>query len=157
MNTTQEHENSSHMAEIELSYKASPLRDRWSISCPEDAYGLLMDIWNDNTLDLKESFYVILLDNSKNCIGWSRISDGGRTASVVDISQVAVTALLGNANSVVLAHNHPSQTNYRKFSTADIQLTKRIKEALKILGITVDDHILVTRSGFLSMRNQGLM
>lgn len=155
MNTTNEHETMSFMAEVQLSYKAPPERNRWSITCPEDAYGLLLDIWNDNTLDLKESFYVILLDNSKNCIGWSRISDGGRTAAIVDVSHVAVTALLANAHSVLLGHNHPS--GCRAYSAADINLTKRIKEALKILGITLEDHILVTREGFESMRTQGLI
>lgn len=144
-----------YMAEVELSYKASPERTRWSICCPEDAYGMLMDIWEDGKLDLKETFYIVLLDNSKNCLGYSKVSEGGKTATIVDVSEIAVTALLGNANSVVLAHNHPSCQNL--FSSADIQLTKRIKEALKILGIAVDDHILVTRDGFVSMRNQGLM
>ena len=144
-----------YMAEVELSYKASPERDHWPVSCPEDAYGMLMDIWDDGRLDLKETFYVLLLDNSKNCLGWSKISEGGKTATIVDVSEVAVTALLGNANSVVLSHNHPSGNNI--FSRSDIQLTKRIKEALKLLGIAVDDHILITRNGFVSMRNQGLI
>ncbi|MBD3617443.1 MAG: JAB domain-containing protein [Gracilimonas sp.] len=155
MNTQTETDKFPYMAEVELTYKASPERTRWSICCPEDAYGMLMDIFPDGRLDLKEIFYLVLLDNSKNCLGFSKISEGGKTATIVDVSEVAVTALLGNANSVVLAHNHPSC--HKKFSTADIQLTKRIKEALKILGIALDDHILVTRDGFVSMRNRGLM
>lgn len=155
MNTQTEINKYPHMAEVQLTYRASPERTRWSICCPEDAHGMLCDIWDDGKLDLKETFYIVLLDNSKNCLGWSKISEGGKKATIVDVSEVAVTALLGNANSVVLAHNHPSCHN--KFSTADIQLTKRIKEALKILGIALDDHILVTRNGFVSMRNQGLI
>ncbi len=144
------------IAEVTLAYKSPvPVETLPTITSPDEAAAYLRSIWDDDLLDLKEQFVVILLDNAKKVLGWSLISSGGSTSTIVDISSIYQVGLLGNAQSIILAHNHPS--GYSKASAADINLTKRAVEAGKLLGIPVDDHIILYRGGYISLRNQGLI
>jgi len=63
--------------------------------------------------------------------------------------------LCHNASSVVLAHNHPSGDP--EPSEADLEITKRIIEAGKIMGIDVLDHIIITKTGFMSFKEKKLI
>lgn len=144
------------IAEVTLSYK-SPVSVETlpQITSPDEAAEYLRSIWDDNLLELKEQFVVVLLDNAKKVLGWNLVSTGGSTATIVDVAAIFQVALLGRANSVILSHSHPSSC--KKPSTSDVRLTKRVVEAGKLLGITVDDHIILYRSGFTSFRDEGLM
>ncbi|HET8866518.1 MAG TPA: JAB domain-containing protein [Gracilimonas sp.] len=144
------------IAEVTLAYKSTvPVETLPKITSPDEAAAYLRSIWDDDHLELKEEFVVVILDNMKHVLGWSLISSGGSTATIVDTAAIFQVALLGKANSIILAHNHPSGN--RKASTADVQLTKRAVEAGKLLGIPVEDHIILYRSGFTSLRNEALM
>jgi len=63
-------------------------------------------------------------------------------------------AVLNEANSIILIHNHPSGND--KASTADIQLTKRLSECGKLLSIPVDDHVIIAGYKFVSLKSEGL-
>lgn len=142
------------MAQVELRYVSEPDQaEQWQLTGPEDVSAFLRSIWNKDTFELREEFYVILLNNAKNVIGWCKTSMGGKTATIVDISQVVTIALLGNACSVVVAHNHPS--GVLKPSQADINLTNRIATALKWHDLTLDDHLILVKQGFYSFRSHG--
>ena len=145
-----------HIAEVTLAYRTPvPVESLPSITSPDEAAAYLRSIWDDDLLELKEQFVVVLLDNMKQVLGWNIVSSGGSTSTIVDIAAIYQVGLLGNAQSLILAHNHPS--GYGKASTADINLTKRAVEAGKLLGIPVDDHIILYRGGYISLRNQGLI
>lgn len=144
------------MAEVELKYKAlksSVKQPR--ISTPEMAASYLRGIWDPGSMELFEDFVVLILNASKRCLGWSRISRGGKTAAIVDPAHVFRVALLGNAHSIICAHCHPSGN--LTFSRADIALTKRLVEAGRMLDIQVEDHILITAHGYKSYREEGLL
>jgi len=144
------------IAEVSLKYKRKPSADGMPrITSPEAAVGLLRSIWNKDTLQLKEEFVVILLSNAKRCLGWSLISSGSSTATIVDPAAVFQVAILGNAQSIILAHNHPS--GQLRASGADINLTNRIKKAGDMLCIKVEDHIILTSDGYMSFQERGLM
>lgn len=102
----------------------------------------------------KETFLVAFLNNAKILTGFQKISDGGKTATIVDPAEVMRQAVLNEANSIILIHNHPSGND--KASTADIQLTKRLAECGKLLSIPVDDHVIVAGYKFVSLRSEGL-
>jgi len=144
------------ISEVALKYKTEmPVEDMPKIECPEDVIILLRSVWDEDTIQLREEFVVILLNNAKKCLGWSRVSIGGASCTIVDIATIFQIALLGNANSIILAHNHPSGS--LKPSTADIQLTNRIKKAGQLLGITVDDHIILSEHKHYSFRRNRLV
>jgi DNA repair protein RadC len=144
------------IAEVSLAYKASqPVETLPTITSPAEAAEYLRSIWDLNTLQLREEFIVILLNNAKKVLGWSRISTGGSTATIVEPSAVFQLALLGKADSIICAHNHPSGN--LKNSQADTLLTRRLKDAGKLLGVALDDHIILTQGGYLSLREEGLI
>jgi len=101
-----------------------------------------------------EVFLVAFLDNAKHLIGYKKISSGGSTSTIVDPPMVLKNALLNEATSIILVHNHPS--GLAKASHADVQLTKRIAKAGQIIGIPVDDHVIIAGNNFVSLRSEEL-
>lgn len=100
-----------------------------------------------------ESSFVLLLNNAMETIGFAKISQGGITSTVVDVRLIAHYAISSLATSIVLAHNHPS--GICKPSEQDIKLTKSIKEGLKLLEISVLDHVILTGNSFYSLADNG--
>lgn len=149
-------EYSDALPEVKVRYECSlNYDDLPDISSPDEAYSYLKEIWDMDTINYREEFIVLLLSNTKKCLGWSKISIGGGTATIVEPAKIYQVALITNAHSIVLAHNHPS--GHMKASTADINLTKRLQEIGKVHGIPVEDHLIIASNGFLSMRSQGLI
>jgi len=150
-------EKSPKLAEVTLSYNTEiPVSQQPQVTSPGRAVELLRSVWGEGQLELREEFLVLLLNNSKRCLGWAKISSGGATATIVDPAAVLRVAILANAQSVLLNHNHPSGN--LEASKADITLTNRIVKSGKLLGVDVADHIILTaRGGYLSFREEGLM
>lgn len=101
-----------------------------------------------------EEFWVMFLNNSNKILFKSQLSKGGMTGTVVDVRMVFKIALEQNATSIILVHNHPS--GKLQPSDADIQITKKIKNAGKELDIPVLDHIIITERGYFSFADEGI-
>jgi DNA repair protein RadC len=123
-----------------------------AITAPAEAAGFLMPKLNHLG---SEVFIVVFLNNAKKLMGYKKISDGGKTATIVDPAAVMKAAILKEASSIILAHNHPSGN--LKESRADVKLTKRLKKSGKLLGITVDDHLIISNGDFISLRTKGVL
>ena len=102
-----------------------------------------------------EEFWVVYLNNANKIIFKAQLSKGGITGTVVDVRLVFKIALEQNAVAIVLAHNHPS--GKLQASEADIQVTKRIKNAGLQLDISVLDHIIVTEHSYFSSADEGIL
>jgi len=96
-------------------------------------------------MDKQEIFSVMALDGASNIIYCKAIHKGTLNQSLVHPREVFSDAILHRAAGIIIAHNHPSNTN--EPSRADIQITQRLKEGGKILGIELLDHIILTPSG----------
>ena len=143
------------VAEVSLKYSSQKSYNEMpTITSPEEAAKFLRGIFDPDTIELREEFYVVLLSNTKQVLGYSKISTGTMNSSLVDPITVFQIAILGNANSILLAHNHPSGN--LKASKADIGLSKRLRDAGKLLGIEVVDHIILTKESYTSMKELGL-
>ena len=98
-----------NVAEVQLSYKSNVKSStRYKINSSQDAYELLTKYFPDDTIEYKESFKVVLLNQSNKVLGIVHISEGGISATYVDVRLILQAALLANATQVILAHNHPS-------------------------------------------------
>src|SRR3990172_1565565 len=117
---------------------------------PEKVYRLIKSKLKDYH---REHFYIIALNSRGHSI--AEISVGSLDTSIVHPREVFAEAIKNKAASVIFAHNHPSGDPAP--SSADLEITKRLVEAGKILGIDVTDHVIVTKDGFLSFREQGLI
>jgi DNA repair protein RadC len=83
------------------------------------------------------------------------ISRGGISGTVADPKLIFAAALKASASSIILAHNHPSGS--LKPSEADIRLTKKLKEGGLYLEIPVLDHIILSKEGYYSFADEGLL
>jgi DNA repair protein RadC len=101
----------------------------------------------------KEHFKLILLNPRNKITGISTISIGTLNASLVHPREVFKDAIAHSAASVVLAHNHPSGDPDP--SEDDIEITKKLVESGKILGIEVIDHIIIGKNDYYSFKAKG--
>ena len=106
-------------------------------------------------IEVFESMYLITLNQGNNIVSVTKISQGGISETVVDIRLVAKYALEGLATSIILAHNHPSGS--LKASSQDINLTKKVQAGMELLDITLLDHLIVTKDGYSSFADEGIM
>jgi len=125
-------------------YKSKELTD------PEKVYRLVKNKLKDFN---KEHFYLISL-NSRN-YSVSEISLGTLDANLVHPREVFSEAIKSKAASVILVHNHPSGN--LEPSENDLHITKILGKAGEILDIKVIDHIIITKSEFLSMKSRNLI
>jgi len=126
-----------------------PKADAKCIGSPQDAYEVFKEI-----IGTEEHLAVIFLDNKNKLIACEIVSSGSRNQSIADPSLVFRPALARNANAVIIAHNHPSGITLP--SMEDMVLTKKIIECGHVLGIPVHDHLIVSHTGFRSIREDGL-
>jgi DNA repair protein RadC len=106
-------------------------------------------------IEIYESFFLLLLNNNNQTIGYAKISQGGVTSTVVDVKIIAKYVVDSLATGIILAHNHPSGN--LNPSSADISITSKVKEAMKLFDVAVLDHIILTADNFYSFANNGLM
>ena len=102
----------------------------------------------------EEYMYMICMNTKNKVIGVFEISHGTVNASLVSPREVFQKALLANAISIILMHNHPSGDCTA--SREDIEVTKRLVEAGKIVGIEVLDHIIVG-DRYSSLKEKGYL
>lgn len=102
----------------------------------------------------EEYMYMICMNTKNRIIGVFEISHGNVNSSIVGTREIFQKALLANAVSIILMHNHPSGDP--KPSREDIEVTKRIVEAGKIIGIQVLDHIIVGDQ-YISLKEKGYL
>ncbi len=143
--------------EITISYKEK-IRTSTStaIKSSTDAGKLLFDNWDKNTIELQETFKVLLLNNSNKVKGVYQLSTGGLTGTLVDIRILFAVVLKSLSVGIILAHNHPS--GKLKASNADIQLTNKIKKAAVYFDVKVLDHLILIPNGeFYSFADNGLI
>lgn len=104
--------------------------------------------------DDREVFFVMCLNTKNHVVAVHRCHIGSLNASIVHPREVFKSAILNNAASVIVAHQHPSGDITP--SMEDISVTKRLAEAGKLLGIEVLDHLVVNNEGrFTSLKERG--
>jgi len=136
--------------ELTRRVQAAELGNRVKIDSPDSAAAFFMPKLRDLT---KEVFLVGFLNNAKILTGYQKISMGGAKSTIVDPAEVLRQAVLNQANSIIVLHNHPSGST--DISKADIRLTKRIANSGKILGIPLDDHLIIAGKRHVSLRRKG--
>jgi len=137
--------------EVKVSYTSKKVGIQ--ISSSKHAYDLLAANWSN--IDYEESFKIILLNRGNRVLGVCRISVGSISATVADPKKIFQTALAANASAVILAHNHPSGNV--KPSLNDQMITNKCKQVGGFLDLPVLDHIVVTKDGYYSFADEGLI
>jgi DNA repair protein RadC len=140
------------ICEVQVSYKPKMrVKDLPLIETSRSAYEYALAFWKD--IEYCESFCIMLLNRANKLLGIRKVSDGGITGTMVDVRIIFSTALKGMATSIICVHNHPSGN--LQPSDADLRITRNIKEAGKILDITVVDHLIIAPDGYFSFADNG--
>lgn len=144
------------VTEVELVYRNKmKASERPTVRVSNDAYDILYKSWDMDKIELQEQFKIMLLDRKNSCIGISTLATGGISGCLVDLKLAFATALKSRASCIILAHNHPSGN--KTPSEADKNLTQQFALAGKILDLNVLDHLIVTKEGYTSFADEGLM
>jgi DNA repair protein RadC len=125
---------------------------RAKISSSKDGAEYARQFFHDD-ISIYESFFMIMLNNSQNTIGYVKISQGGITGTLVDVRIITKYAIDILAVAVILVHNHPSGT--LKPSSADDAVTSKVKKALDFFDIKVLDHLILTEDAYYSYSDEG--
>lgn len=124
------------------------------ITGPDTAAGILKEFINECCYTDRENFIVMMLDTKNKVTGLTITSIGTLNSSLVHPREVFKAAILTNAASIILAHNHPSGDPTP--SREDMDITKRLAETGKLLGIEILDHVIIGDT-HKSLKASGLM
>lgn len=95
-----------------------------------------------------EEMWVLMLNRSNRVVKLQRLTSGGTSNTVFDVKLMLKSALLENAEAIVLCHNHPSGN--LNPSAADDSITRLCKQACSTMQISMLDHLIITAKGFFS-------
>ena len=137
---------------VELVKEGSMLYEKRRINSPSECVNLIRKFMD--SVD-RETFVAIALDTKKQPTAIQTISLGTLNSAPVHPREVFKMAILANADSIIVAHNHPS--NNVKPSQADLSMTKRLEECGELIGIAVLDHIIIGNDNYTSFRDENLM
>lgn len=132
------------LAMIELGKRLTQTKPE--ILSPQDIWNLCADIRSSK----KEHFVAFYLDTQSRLIERQIISIGTLSASLVHPREVFEPAISLHAASIIIAHNHPS--NNLEPSDADTHLTKIIRESGKLLGIPMENHVILSSKGYVCVK-----
>lgn len=150
---TTEIRNENRMHEVAIVYKRPVFDSMPQISNSQDAYEIIKKFIDTETIDLKEFFWVLLLNRCNRVLGYSEIGKGDTHAVIVNVKEIFQLVLKTNASAIILCHNHPSG-NLNKSKT-DEELTEKINIIGQLFSITLLDHIIITSEGFYSFSKNG--
>jgi DNA repair protein RadC len=156
--TTKSNSNNKHAANPEPMIQDTFIREArvnylhseqvmFKIGSPADVANFVRSVLTDNS---REHFVALYLDGQNQVAAYSIVSIGSANSAPVAPREVFQRAVLTGAVSIVLAHNHPSGSIIP--SSDDRAVTRRLREAGELLGIKILDHLIVTNSAFLSMK-----
>lgn len=137
---------------ISLKKKGS-FEEMFLVDSPEAAADLCRKCFDADVIDWREEFIVIALNRAHKVLGFYKVSSGGVAGTVCDPKVIFQFALLSNASSIIISHNHPSGN--KKASQVDRDITNKIVQGAKYFDINVVDHIIVTSEGYTSFSEEG--
>ena len=138
------------LASLELS-KRYLIRTNRRITDAKDVYEKLHKYANRQ----QEHFLTITLDGASHIINTRTVFIGTLNQSLVHPREVFADAIADRAAGIIIAHNHPSGT--LEASRADVAITQRLMEVSKLVGIELLDHVILSKQGYFSFSDEGLL
>jgi len=146
--------------EASLTYRLVHPGQKTALTRPQDVAEYFRSAFEETPT--QEAFWVVMLNRKNHPLGRLRVSLGTLTSALAHPREVFRGAILASASAIIAAHNHPSGDPAP--STADIALTRQLREASKVVDIALIDHVIVgdpaadpTGRGFYSFREAGLL
>jgi DNA repair protein RadC len=132
--------------------KASEVIRRKTLTASQHVYDLLGSLLGDLQ---HEEFWALYLNSKNAVIRREQIGVGGIAGTVSDVRKIMRIALESHATALIACHNHPSGN--LNPSSADQKLTKKLREAGKLMDIPLLDHVIVSTKGYFSFADEGIL
>jgi DNA repair protein RadC len=130
--------------------KTSDFLERKQILSSRD----LFEVFEPLLIDLvHEEFWIVFMNGANKVLSTHKLTQGGIQQTIVDVPLLLKMSLERLAQSIAVAHNHPSGQN--KPSSEDENITRRIKQGCDAIGIRLLDHIIVARGKYYSFADDG--
>jgi DNA repair protein RadC len=126
-----------------------------TIDGSETAVKIFRQFWDEEALSISEHMNVMLLNRANKVIGIYQHSKGGIAGTVLEPEMIVLVAVKSLAKGVILAHNHPSGN--LEPSEADKNVSRKIKEALKLVDVTLLDSLIITENSYSSLAEYGYL
>lgn len=139
--------------EIDITFKEEKLKFR-QVRNSSDAYRFVRDVMFKD-LEIQEHFIVLFMDHSNTITGYYRHTKGTINSTNVDIEVILAVAIKTLSKAMIVSHNHPSGN--KRPSANDQKMTKQLKQAAQIFGISLLDHIIATKDGHYSFADNADM
>lgn len=146
--------------EASIAYSIVQLGDVAALSSPEKVVEYMRDAYDRNPC--QESLWVVCLDRRNKPISRTMVTLGTLTSALAHPREVFKIAILASAAAIIVTHNHPSGDPAP--SAPDVQFTRQLREAAKIIGIDLQDHVIVgnltddpANVGHYSFRSAGVI
>ena len=145
------------VAEVEISYKNHPdLLQRPIVAETNDILNVIRNVESmQKNIDYKEIFYAIYVNQGGRVLSVGKVGEGTTTSCPANVREIIQSALLQNATGLVICHNHPSGSPDP--SPQDLQITRLINEAAKLLQIRLLDSLIITSFNYFSFAERGLI
>ena len=142
------------VAEIQVSYKPNKVF-KFKIEDSKKSFELILQKWEQDRIEMQEEVKVLLLNRNNKVLGIYALAKGGITSCVVDVRIILAVALKALATGIILVHNHPSGN--LNPSTDDKKITEQLNSSCKLMGITLLDHLIITKDDYFSFADEGLL
>ncbi|MEO1099776.1 MAG: JAB domain-containing protein [Bacteroidota bacterium] len=142
--------------QIKIHYiNPQPISERIQLNSSQDVYDAFISTWDMQQIEYREELKMLVLSRGNYVLGITSLSQGIHSGSLLSTRMLLQTALLTNANSIILAHNHPSG-NIQP-SQQDKKVIKRVKQACSLMEIHLLDNFILTTSDYFSFAEHGLL
>ena len=138
--------------DVTAEYPEAPTSEKLYLRSPEEVYQGFRFLFTDQ---VKERFVVIWLNSANRVIGFEVVTEGTLNASLAHPREVFRGSIVATCAAIVVAHNHPSDNP--EPSREDIEITRQLVEAGKIIGIPVHDHVIFAGDKYTSLAERGLI
>lgn len=149
--------NTSNLGELTVGYKYdTPFKNRPKIKNSKEAFNVIKHLYDKDKLGLHEQFVVLYLNHANVVIGTINLFTGTHSGIMIDNKIVVGTAIKLMASGVIISHNHPSGN--LEASQSDIKLTNTLHKALKLMGIKLLDHLIISpENKYISLVDEGVV
>ncbi len=143
--------------EIKIIYRQKyAMKDATVIKASTVAAEVFIKNWNHDTININETFKLMLLNNSNKVKGIFELSKGSITGTLVDMRILFAVVVKTLSTAIILGHNHPSGNLMP--SESDKKLTQKIKKAAEIFDVKLLDHIIISPFGdHFSFADEGVL
>ena len=146
--------NTNEVSEVKLTYKSKvKASERPKVLDSKTSFDIFLKSFDPDTIELKETMKMMLLNNANKVLGIMDVSIGGTMGTVADIKLIMQCALLSNASGIIISHNHPS--GILTASVQDDSITRRLKQACELMEIRLLDHVIITTESYYSYADEG--